>query len=47
MSVSKTKVNMWFKDLIEAKMLLCLSIVPLNHVEGMGVKFQVRPPFCP
>jgi len=45
--VSKTKVNVWFKDLIEAKMLLCLSIVPLNHVEGMVVKFQVRPSFYP
>ena len=45
--VSKTKVNAWFKDLVEAKMLLCLSVVPLNHAEGMVVKFQVRPPFYP
>jgi len=45
--VSKTKVNVWFKDLVEAKMLLCLSIVPFNHVEGMVVKFQVSPLFYP
>jgi len=44
--VSKTKVNVWSKDDIEAKTLLCLSIVPLNHVEGMVVEFQMRPPFC-
>jgi len=34
----KTKVNVWFKDLIEAKMLLCQSIVPLNHVQRVQLK---------
>jgi uncharacterized protein (DUF983 family) len=45
--VSKTKLSVWFKNLVEAKILLCLSIVLLNHVEGMVVKFQVRTPFYP